>query len=63
MSPDLSPIEEAFSKLKALLRKAQARTRETLEATIAQALDAITASDACGYLSHCGYGTATPHAQ
>ena len=58
-SPDLSPIEEAFSKLKALLRKARARTREALEAVIAQALDAITASDARGYLSHCGYGTAT----
>ncbi len=59
-SPDLSPIEEAFSKLKALLRKAQARSRESLQAAIAQALDAITPSDARAFLKHCGYCTAAP---
>ncbi len=59
-SPDLSPIEEAFSKLKALLRKAEARSRESLQAAIAQALDAITPSDARAFLKHCGYGTAAP---
>lgn len=57
-SPDLSPIEEAFSKLKGLLRKAAARTREALERAIAEALDAITATDAEGYFAHCGYGIA-----
>lgn len=57
-SPDLSPIEEAFSKLKALLRKAQARSREALEVAISEALDAITPGDAQAFLHHCGYGTA-----
>lgn len=56
-SPDLSPIEEAFSKLKGLLRTAGARTREALEAAIAEALEAISTSDARGYFTHCGYST------
>ncbi len=56
-SPDLNPIEQAFSKLKGLLRRAEARTRQALEAAIAEALQAITASDALGYFSHCGYTT------
>ncbi len=55
-SPDLSPIEEAFSKLKAVLRRAQARTRVALHQAIADALDTITAQDAQGYFAHCGYG-------
>lgn len=55
-SPDLSPIEEAFSKLKTLLRRAEARTREALEQAIADALDQITGQDARGYFMHCGYG-------
>ncbi len=55
-SPDLSPIEEAFSKLKALLRRAEARTREALHAAIAKALEQISACDAQGYFAHCGYG-------
>ena len=54
-SPDFSPIEEAFSKLKALLRKAQARTRGALVEAIGRALSAITARDAAGYFGHCGY--------
>ena len=54
-SPDLSPIEEAFSKLKAALRRASARTREALEEAICQALELITAQDACGWFAHCGY--------
>jgi transposase len=56
-SPDLSPIDAAVSKCKALLRRAQARTRELLQAAIAQALQQITALDAQGYFAHCGYGT------
>ena len=54
-SPDLSPIEEAFSKLKAYLRRVGARTREALEEAIAQALTTITAHDARGWFKHCGY--------
>jgi transposase len=54
-SPDLSPIEEAFSKLKAYLRRVGARTREALEEAIAQALTTITAHDARGWFMHCGY--------
>jgi transposase len=57
-SPDLSPIEEAFSKVKTLLRRAEARTAEALEAAIGPALDAITPQDARHYFAHCGYGTA-----
>ena len=54
-SPDFSPIEEAFSKLKALLRKAKARTRVVLVEAIGQALDAISTKDARGFFGHCGY--------
>ncbi len=54
-SPDFSPIEEAFSKLKALLRRAQARTKEALVGAIGRALDAITPEDARGWFGHCGY--------
>jgi transposase len=55
-SPDLSPIEEAFSKLKHLLRRAEARTREALEAAIAAALTQITPADAHAFFTHLGYG-------
>jgi transposase len=54
-SPDFSPIEEAFSKLKTVLRRAGARTREALQGAIATALDLITATDALGWFTHCGY--------
>lgn len=54
-SPDLSPIEEAFSKLKTALRRAGARTQEALEEAISQALFTITAQDAQGWFHHCGY--------
>jgi transposase len=54
-SPDLNPIEEAFSKIKGLLRKAGARTKEALVETIAQALSAVTSEDAEGWFRHCGY--------
>jgi transposase len=57
-SPDLSPIEEAFAKFKALLRRAEARTVAALEAAIGEALDAITPRDARHFFAHCGYGTA-----
>jgi transposase len=54
-SPDLNPIEEAFAKLKALLRKAEARTRETLIEALGKALEAVTANDARGFFEHRGY--------
>src|ERR687890_864994 len=54
-SPDFSPIEEAFSKIKCLLRKAEARSREALVEAMGKALDAVTARDARGFIEHCGY--------
>lgn len=54
-SPDLNPIEEAFSKVKALLRRAGARTREALLEALGAALDAVTARDTRGFFEHCGY--------
>jgi transposase len=54
-SPDLNPIEEAFAKLKALLRDAAARTHEALLEALRAALAAITPADARGYFTHCGY--------
>lgn len=54
-SPDYSPIEEAFSKIKALLRKAEARTREALIEAMGRAISAVTARDARGFFEHCGY--------
>ncbi len=54
-SPDLNPIEEAFSKIKGLLRKAGARSREALIEALGEALEAITPQDARGFFEHCGY--------
>ncbi len=54
-SPDLSPIEEAFSQRKAFLRRVGARTRQDLFEAIAQALELITPQDALGWFTHCGY--------
>jgi transposase len=54
-SPDYSPIELAFAKIKSELRGAAARTREGLEAAIALALAHITAADAQAFFLHCGY--------
>ena len=61
-SPDLNPIEEAFSKVKALLRTAAARTHEALAAAIWSALAAITPADIRGYFTHCGYPPLAQHA-
>ena len=57
-SPDLNPIEKAFSKVKALLRKAAARTVEGLWAAIANTLDAFTPEECRNYFTSCGYGPA-----
>jgi transposase len=56
-SADLNPIEEAFSKIKGMVRKAEARTREALVEAIGMALSVVTARDARGFFEHCGYGT------
>jgi transposase len=57
-SPDFSPIEEAFSKIKAALRKAGARTHEELQEAIAAAMLTVTRADAAGWFHHCGYALA-----
>ena len=54
-SPDFNPIEEAFAKLKALLRKAGARSREVLIEAMGWALEALTARDARNFFEHRGY--------
>jgi transposase len=54
-SPDFNPIEWAFSKLKTWLRQVAARTTDALETAIADGLDHITADDARGWLTGCGY--------
>lgn len=54
-SPDLTPIEQAFSKLKTFLRRVGADTIEALHGAIATGLDRITAQDARGYFRSCGF--------
>ena len=56
-SPDLNPIEQAFAKLKALLRKAAARTVEDLSKAIAEALDQFQAEECWNYIQNSGYGS------
>ena len=55
-SPDLNPIELAFSKLKALLRKAAARSLEDLEQAIAEAIDQFLPQDCTSFFKHAGDG-------
>ncbi len=54
-SPEFNPIEEAFSKIKNLLRKAAARVREVLIEAIGEALSEVTHEDARAFFEHCGY--------
>jgi transposase len=54
-SPDLNPIEEAFAKVKHLLRKIAARTKDALIGVMGRALGAVSAQDVQGYFTHCGY--------
>jgi transposase len=54
-SPDLNPIERAFAKLKASLRRVQARTFSVLIEAMGRALGEITGRDASGFFRHCGY--------
>ena len=53
-SPDLNPIEEAFSKIRNIVRKAGERTREELNRAMAEALGAVTLHDVAGWFAHCG---------
>jgi transposase len=54
-SPDLNPIEQAFSKIKNILRKLGARTQEALLEAMEEALCKVTPADAAGWFEHCGY--------
>ena len=56
-SPDFSPVEQAWSKLKTKLRAAQARTRQALEQALQEAINWITSQDARNWFDHCGYHT------
>ena len=53
-SPDLNPIEQLWSKLKAIVRGAKARTLDALEQAISAAFAAVTSDDAEGWFAHCG---------
>ena len=59
-SPDLNPIEKAFSKLKGLLRSAAARTVPKLYGALRKIVGKITPEESVGYLRHCGYSAAIP---
>jgi transposase len=58
-SPDFSPIEQCWSKIKTALRAAKARTPEELEKALARAINQITKSDIRGWFKHCGYRVAS----
>ncbi len=57
-SPDYSPIENCWSKIKTALRAAKARTQEELEKALAQAIKLVTTADIRGWFTHCGYSVA-----
>lgn len=58
-SPDLNPIEMCWSKVKHFLRKAAARTLDSLNDAIADAMAAVTPADCLGWIRHCGYSPPT----
>ena len=60
-SPDLNPIEEAFSKVKNLIRKSKARTLDALFEATSEALAEVSADDARGFFKHCSYRTPQFH--
>jgi transposase len=57
-SPDYSPIENCWSKIKTALRAAKARTREELEKALVKAIKLVTNTDIQGWFKHCGYSVA-----
>jgi transposase len=58
-SPDFNPIEQAFAKLKALLRAARPRTFDDVVALVAAAIEKFSATECANYIRHCGYRVAT----
>lgn len=54
-SPDFTPIEQAFAKIKTHLRRLAARTFDALVTAIGEAIDTVTPTDAHGFFAHCGY--------
>jgi len=54
-SPDFTPVEQAWSKLKTTLHQAQARTLQTLQEAVQAAIDWISSDDAKAWFNHCGY--------
>jgi transposase len=56
-SPDLNPIEQLFAKLKALLRKTTARTKDALSIAIGSVLQSFRPDECANYLTHCRYGS------
>ncbi len=58
-SPDMTPIEQCWSKIKAYLHSVKARTRAQLNAALAQVMKMVTASDALGWFTHCDYEVAS----
>jgi transposase len=59
-SPDFTPIEQAFSKVKAILRGLGARTRDALQEAVRLAIEAITPDDAVAWFAHVGYALPAP---
>jgi transposase len=57
-SPDYSPIEQCWSKIKSHLRGAKARTADALDKALAQAIGLVTKADIRGWFKHCGYSLA-----
>jgi transposase len=57
-SPDYSPIENCWSKIKTALRAAKARTRDELDKALATAIELVTKADIQGWFTHCGYSVA-----
>jgi transposase len=56
-SPDLNPIEQAFAKLKTLLRKADERSTEAVWQRIGSLLDTFSSDECASYIRHAGYGS------
>lgn len=59
-SPDLNPIEQAWSKFKQFLRCAKARTKQALDQAVTEALNTISPENAAAWFRHCGYGIHQP---
>jgi transposase len=57
-SPDYSPIENCWSKIKTALRATKARTRDELDKALATAIELVTKADIQGWFTHCGYSVA-----